>query len=376
MIDTFLTTHLAALGASSPSTATATATQSDVWLLVAYILLALLCSFLCSIAEAVLLSITPSYIESQKKLRPRRAARLERIKIDKIDQSLAAILTLNTIAHTVGALGAGAKATIVFGSAWFGLFSAIMTLAILFFSEIVPKTIGAVFWAQLVGPTSWFVRGLIFGLYPIVWLSERLTKLIANGEKAHAFSRDEFISMARIGEQSGKLHGDESRIIRNLFHFGSLTVQDIMTPRTVVSALPDTMTIAEAFDHVSESSFSRFPLYRENLDQINGFILKDDILLQHAKQQGDAALNSLARKLPTVLDSLSLYALLEIILEQRQHLAVVIDEYGGTTGIVTLEDLVETLTGMEIMDETDNIEDMRAFARKRWERRTQRTKDT
>ncbi|MFP4070063.1 MAG: hemolysin family protein, partial [Opitutales bacterium] len=351
------------------ATGAATASETDAILLLVYVALALLVSFLCSIAEAVLLSIPPSYVESMKEARPGLAQRLRRIKQDKIDQSLAAILTLNTIAHTVGALGAGAKATVVFGSAWFGIFSALMTLMILFFSEIVPKTFGAVYWTRLVAPTTWFVQGLIVSLYPIVWASELLTRLIARGKSVHVFSREEFLSMARIGEQTGHLHGNESRMIRNLFRFDSLTVQDIMTPRTVVAALPVDMTLAEALDAVTDSPFSRFPLYRDDLDTITGFVLKDDVLMLNAQDRGDEALESISREIVEVLDSLTLSALLELILEKRQHIAIVVDEYGGTKGVVTLEDLVETLTGREIMDETDNVEDMRAYARNQWRKR-------
>ncbi|HUF10344.1 MAG TPA: CNNM domain-containing protein, partial [Rhodothermales bacterium] len=205
-------------------------------MLILYVSLALVFSFLCSIAEAVLLSVTPSYIQSLRSTNPKRSALLKQLKHEKIDRSLAAILTLNTIAHTVGAIGAGAKATAVFGSAWFGLFSGVMTLAILFLSEIVPKTIGAVHWTQLVGPVATFVRGLIVALYPVVWISEVLTKMIAGGKVLHVFSREEFIAMALVGQETGQLHAKESRIIQNLFRFESLRVADIMTPRTVIMA--------------------------------------------------------------------------------------------------------------------------------------------
>lgn len=217
--------------------------NTDTLLLITYVLLAIGFSFLCSVAEAVLLSITPSYIEGQKEKRPKNAARLKRLKQDNVDQSLAAILTLNTIAHTAGAIGAGAKATVVFGSAWFGLFSAVMTLAILFFSEIIPKTIGAIYWSILVVPTVLFVQGLIVILYPIVWISEKLTKLISRGKAIHNFSRDEFIAMARLGNDSGHIHDNETRIIRNLFRYGSVKAMDVMTPRSVVFALAEGRTV-------------------------------------------------------------------------------------------------------------------------------------
>lgn len=340
--------------------------STDAVILIVYVAMALLLSFLCSISEAVLLSVTPSYIESLKEKRPKRAALLKLLKQDKVDQSLAAILTLNTIANTAGAVGAGAKATVVFGSVWLGLFSAVMTLMILFLSEIIPKTIGAVYWSKLAGPVAAFVNTLIMILYPIVWISEKITKVVAHGKDVHVFSRDEFIAMARVGEQTGHLQRKESLIIRNLFRFEGLKVTDIMTPRTVISALPEDMKIIDALKHVTQTPFSRLPIYGKGFDDITGFVLKDDVLIFSAQRRLEEKLSPLKRKIFAVPESVSLSALLERFLKDRQHIAIVVNEYGGTTGLVTLEDLVETLIGMEIMDETDKVEDMRALARKQW----------
>jgi len=340
--------------------------NKDVTLLIIYVLLALGFSFLCSVAEAVLLSITPSYIEGLKENQPRRAALLKKLKQENVDRSLAAILTLNTAAHTVGAIGAGAQATVVFGSAWFGVFSAVMTLMILFLSEIIPKTIGAIHWVRLVGPTALFVRGLTVTLYPIVWASVKLTKFISHGKHMNIFSRDEFIAMARIGVETGQIRTKESKIIRNLFRFESLKVTDIMTPRTVISALPEDMTIMESWKKIIQIPFSRLPIYGQHIDDITGFVLKDDVLISTAQKRGEDKLKALKRDILAVPESVSLTALLERFLRKRQHIAIVVNEYGGTTGLVTLEDLVETLMGMEIMDETDDVEDMRVLARKQW----------
>lgn len=340
--------------------------DADVMLLIAYVLLALGVSFLCSIAEAVLLSIPPSYIEGQKERRPERAALLQRLKQDQIDRSLAAILTLNTIAHTVGAIGAGAKAAGVFGSAWFGVFSAAMTLMILFLSEIVPKTIGAVYWSKLVAPTAFFVKLLILLLFPIVWISERMTRFISRGKTLHIFSRDEFIAMASAGARSGQIPRKESRIIHNLLHFEKLKATDIMTPRTVISALPEELRIVDALQEVTRTPFSRIPVYRSNLDDVSGFVLKDDILILAAQQRGNDRLAELKRAIPSVPESVSLTLLLERFLKDRQQIAMVVNEYGETEGLVTLEDLIETLMGLEIVDETDDVADMRVLARKQW----------
>ncbi|MCG8335793.1 MAG: hemolysin family protein [Proteobacteria bacterium] len=334
-----------------------------------YILLALIFSFLCSIAESVLLSITPSYIEGQKERRPGHAALLKKLRQDNVDQSLAAILTLNTIAHTVGAIGAGAKATIVFGSAWFGLFSAVMTLLILFLSEIVPKTLGAVYWSKLVSPVSYFVNLLIVSLFPIVWVSEKLTKLISRGKDIHIFSRDEFIAMAQVGAETGHLRDKESKIIRNIFRFDSLKVDDIMTPRAVISALPEEMKIIDSVNKVTQLPFSRLPVYAGQMDDITGFVLKEDVLINANRKGRDETLNALKREILAVPESVSLIVMLERFLKDRQHIAIVVNEHGGTGGLVTLEDIIETLMGMEIVDEKDNVEDMRALARSKWKER-------
>jgi CBS domain containing-hemolysin-like protein len=340
--------------------------NSDIVLLVIYVLLALVFSFLCSIAEAVLLSITPSYIEGKKETQPKSALLLKQVKQDNIDRSLAAILTLNTIAHTVGAIGAGAKATVVFGSAWFGVFSGLMTLMILFLSEIVPKTIGAVYWETLARPASLFVKALTVSLYPIVWISEKVTQFISKNKTAHIFKRDEFIAMASAGVKSGEIDIKESRMIRNLLRFESLKVTDIMTPRTVISAVSQEMGVCESLGQISKSPFSRLPIYSEQLDNVTGFILKVDVLLRAAQDQCDEKIETLKRNILAVPHSVSLPYLLERFLTDRQHIAIVVNEHGGLDGLVTLEDLIETIMGMEIMDEKDNIEDMRILARNRW----------
>ena len=340
--------------------------DADFILLIVYVLLALVFSFLCSVAEAVLLSITPSYIEEKRERRPKFARLLKQIKQDNIDRSLAAILTLNTIAHTVGAIGAGAKATVVFGSAWFGVFSGVMTLMILFFSEIIPKTIGALFWPILAGPAAIFVKALIVSLYPIVWISEKLTQLISRKKVVHSFNREEFIAMTSIGVKTGQINVKESRIIHNLLRYESLKVVDVMTPRTVITGIDQDMKIIDSLEQVSKTPFSRFPVYRKQIDNITGFVLKADILMHAAQNRDDEKIESLKRDIIAVPHSVSLTNLFERFLEDRQHIAVVVNEHGGLDGLVTLEDLIETIMGMEIVDETDNIEDMQVYARNKW----------
>ena len=340
--------------------------EAQVMALAFFVLMALGVSFLCSIAEAVLLSLPASYIEGLKEKHPRRAERLMRLKTDKLDQALAAILTLNTIAHTVGAIGAGAQATAVFGEVWFGLFSAVMTLLILFLSEIVPKTIGAIYWKGLAMPVAQFIRVMIIVLFPVVWVSEKVTRWISKGKTPHSLSREEFISMTRVGEKSGEIEGHESKMIRSLLRFEELKVVDIMTPRTVVAALPENLSVEEALDEVQGISFSRLPLYEKDLDGITSVILKENIFLAGAEDRRDVKISTLGREVISVPETQPLSKLMEDLLWRREHIAVVLDEYGGTSGLVTMEDLVETLTGFEIMDETDDVQDMRELARKRW----------
>ncbi len=347
-------------------------TQGDIWLLVLFVTGALGFSFVCSVAEAVLLSITPSFIEKLRTSEPKRADMLKRLRQDNVDRSLAAILTVNTIAHTVGAIAAGAQATVVFGSAWIGLFSGAMTLAILFLSEIIPKTIGAVYWPHLVGPTAFFIRISIKLLYPLIWLSEGLTKLIARGKSVHLFSRDEFLAMTSIGERSGEIKAHEARIVRNLIRFSSLKAEDIMTPRTVVAALQAGVSVSEAAKAIMETVFSRLPVYGRDIDDITGVVLKDEVLALAADREGTTGLDAIRRDIRRVAAAMSLPDLLEHFLDSRQHIALVVDDYGGTKGIVTLEDVIEALLGMEIMDEMDDVKDMRILARKQWQARAQK----
>ncbi|MFW5829293.1 MAG: hemolysin family protein [Planctomycetota bacterium] len=340
-------------------------------LLVIYVVLAIGVSFLCSIAEAVLLSITPSYVEQMRERHPRRAQWLQALKLDNIDRSLAAILTLNTIAHTVGAIGAGAQANVVFGSYWFGVFSAVMTLLILFVSEIVPKTLGAVFWQYLVLPTMWYIQLLIVLLYPAVWISEVLTRIIARGRQSALFSREEFDAMARVGHQHGELGDKEVRIIRNLLRFGSLRAADIMTPRTVITALDQQSSLGDAALVSMRYPFARIPIYDGDIDHITGFVMRYDILLGINRDQHDAPLSSIRRDILFLPSGATLSAMLESFLENRHHIAIIVDDYGGVDGLVSMEDIIETLMGMEIIDELDEVVDLQDLARRQWLKRAE-----
>ena len=339
-------------------------------MMILYAVVALFFSFLCSVAEAVVLSISPSYIGNlRKEGQAKVAAQLDRVKTE-IDRSLAAILTLNTIAHTVGAGGAGAEAAAYFGDKYVGIAMAVLTLLILFLSEIIPKTLGALHWRSL-PVTGQFVQLLTWVLYPLIVVSEWLTRWLSRGKDPHAFSRDEFAAMVEIGEEAGQLAPTESRILNNLLRFPELCAEDIMTPRTVVFTLQQDATVRQVLE-ATPISFSRIPIYAANRDEITGFVLKSDLLLNQYTNDGQAKLRNLNRKLGGIHERTRLGEVLENLLDNRSHIALVVDEHGGMEGIVTLEDVVETLIGIEIVDESDTIDDMRRLARQRWEERMQR----
>jgi len=336
--------------------------------LFAYLALALGVSFLCSILEAALLSVTPSHLARLEQTRPKVGARIRALKAN-IDRPLAAILSLNTIANTVGAVGVGAQAQVIWGSHVLAITSATLTLMLLFFSEIIPKTLGAVYWRRLTGFMATFLPMLIFTLLPLVWLSEVVTRFIKRRRAAEMMSREEFAALARVGGQQGIFDESEMRILRNLFHFGSLRTRDIMTPRTVMFSLEESTTVRDAIAERGSMIFSRIPIWKETPDTVTGYVLKDHLLIQAARNELDVPLSSFSREALIVPDALPLPSLFERLLDSREHIAVVVDEYGGVDGVVTMEDVLETLIGLEIVDEMDSVQDMRAMARQKWEAR-------
>ncbi len=341
--------------------------MTDIYLLIVFIVLSIGVSFICSIAEAVLLSISPGYIEHRRQDNPKQAQLLFKVRVDNIDQSLAAILTLNTIAHTVGAIVSGAKAAQVFGSAWIGVFSAAMTLAILLLSEIIPKTIGAVFWKRLAPSVAVFINWIIKLLYPLIWISEKITRFIAKDKEVPLFNRDEFVAMADVGEESGDLEDYELRIIKNLFQFQNLTASKVMTPRTVITAISEDSNIFGAYQLAVREPFSRFPVFDDDIDKITGFVMKDDIYKAQSEAKSDMLLKEIKREIPAVFGNKKLAEMLDDMIQSKQHMALVVDEYGTTEGVITLEDIMETLLGVEIMDEVDRVADMQRLAKLKWE---------
>lgn len=340
-------------------------------LLIFYLLLAIGVSFLCSILEAILLSVSRSYIAVLERKGNRAGALLREYKQD-IDRPLSAILSLNTIAHTVGAAGVGAQAQIIFGQASVAITSAVLTFLILVLSEIIPKTLGATYWRNLAPAAVYALRGLMVTMYPLVVLSQAITRWLSSEENIPSFSREEFGALADLGVEEGIFEEEESRIFKNLIRFSSLRVKDIMTPRTVVVGFDEEETVEGLEEDVEELTFSRLVLYGKERDEVTGYVLKNDLLLLMARDDRQTPLKEVKRDILIVPEIMALKDLFEELMAKQEHIAVAVDEYGGFAGVVTMEDLVETLLGMEIIDEADTIEDMQKMARKKWSERARR----
>lgn len=347
------------------------------FLLVLFFILSIVFSFLCSIWEAVLLSITPSYVQRKVQEGGAVGESLKEFK-DDIDRPLSAILTLNTIAHTIGAIGVGAQAAEMFseGSNLFGipyesLIAGGMTLAILILSEIIPKTIGANNWRNLAPFTVRSLNFLILILRPFVWMSQLITRSLKNEKGKSVLSRADFVAMTKVVSESGELQKSESTIISNLLQLEGLTVRDVMTPRTVISMLDEKTTLRQYYENQPNMRFSRIPVYKDSSDHITGLILKDDLLKQLVEDHDSMTLAEIKRPIVAVQDDLSVSKLFATLTKQRSHIAMVVDNYGSLVGLVTMEDVIETLLGLEILDESDAVPDLQKLARERWEERAQ-----
>jgi len=351
-------------------------------LLVTFFAASIFFSFLCSILEAVLLSITPAYVATQDKDNTAISKKLSRFKED-IDRPLAAILTLNTIAHTVGAIGVGAQAAVIFGASkieflgfaiisWEGFVAGMMTMAILIFSEVIPKTLGANNWEALTPLSIRVINLLMLVLAPMIWLSQLITRNLKKDKDKPVLNRSDFLVMSELGKDIGILKESEQKIIKNLLRFNRILIKDVMTPRIVVVAEDGSTIIKEFHDRNSELPFSRIPVYEDSNDKVTGYVLKDKILLNLVEGKGDETLNSLRRDIIISHSATPIPDLLDKFIAEKEHIALVVDEYGGMEGIVTMEDIIETLLGIEIVDEMDSAEDMRALARKNWKLRARK----
>lgn len=338
------------------------------FVLITYLLLALIVSFLCSIMEAVLLSTPQSYLIVKNEEGTKWAAGLLGYK-SNVDRPLSAILTLNTIAHTIGAAGVGAQAIVVFGEAYFGVVSAVLTILILVLTEIIPKTIGARMNKRLARFAYYGIRVMIFITYPLVILSVYITKLFSANHNEQTVSREEIAALTSIGALEGLFSDKENKIIQNMLRLKNLRVSTIMTPRVVLVSANEDLPLAEFMKQRDYLKFSRIPVYSNNEDNITGYILRQAAFEKVADGQSNLKIRDIKREIVIVPYTVSLFWLWEILLEKKEHIALIVDEYGGVDGVVTMEDIIETLLGLEIVDEKDTITDMQKYAKERWKSR-------
>jgi CBS domain containing-hemolysin-like protein len=344
-------------------------------LLLLYGLISIGFSFLCSILEAVLLSVTPTFITVKKNEGKAFAESLKILK-DDINKPLITILTVNTIAHTVGAIMVGVQAEKTYGSGnnVVGIVSAIMTILILVLSEIIPKSIGANYWKQL---ANFSTKAILFLMFPlkitgVLWLLELTTKLVGKNSHALKVSRDDFHAMTEIAEEEGVFKESESKVMKNLINFEKILAKNIMTPRTVMKIASNKKTIQEFYEENQNLKFSRIPVYKDSTDDIRGYILKDEMYESIIKNKGNATLETIQREIFVTNRDEPIPLLLNKLIEQQEHVALVVDEFGSVSGLVTQEDIIETLLGLEIVDESDSDADLQSLARNLWKIRASR----
>ncbi|MBP5372483.1 MAG: DUF21 domain-containing protein [Bacteroidales bacterium] len=343
-------------------------------LLITYLLIALVTSFLCSILESVLMSTPLSYITMREEEGSKAAKRFKNYKLET-DRPLAAILSLNTIANTIGAAGVGKQAAIVLDSIPFGFVSATVTLLILIFSEIIPKTIGTSYWKHLMNFTARTIAILIVVMHPFVIMIQLITQWITPKETEASVSREEVSAMANVGEEEGVIEENENKIIQNIIKLENIKAFDVMTPRVVAAIAPESMTLREFYDNDDYLHFSRIPVYADSKEFITGYVLRSDALEELAEDHFDLTLGSLKRDISYFNEEQSISSVWEDLLKNKGQIAVMIDEYGCFQGILTLEDIIETILGLEIIDENDEVSDLQQFARERWEKRQKQNKN-
>ena len=344
-------------------------------LLLVFLFAAMSISFLCSVLESVLMSTPLSFISMKEDDGDKAAALFKKYKVDNA-RAIAAILSLNTIANTIGAAGVGRQVEEAFGNQWFGLVSAVTTVLILVFSEIIPKTIGTNNWRKLTAFTAYTIRVLIIILYPIVMLVQGLTKLIAKkDEEETAVSREEVAAMADMGEDEGVIDEDENKIIQNVIKLGDIKAYDVMTPRVVAATAPESMTLRDFYKLEDCSHFSRIPVYADEEDFITGYVLRSEALEELSEDHFTKTLGEIKRTMPLFNEEMSVADIWDNLLRHKEQIGGIIDEYGAFQGIITLEDIIETIFGLEIIDENDEVTDMQQYARERWQQRQRRFKE-
>ena len=323
-------------------------------------------SALCSVLEATLLSTPLSYITGLEEQGVKGAERLKRLKQNS-DRPISAILCLNTIANTVGASIVGSLVYEVYGDALVGIFSTIFTLAILIFSEIIPKTVGSSYWRSLALTASAIISMMIFISFPLVWILEHLQRLISSNSNQVSVSREDISAMVSVATEEEVIEKDEKKMIQNLLKLDEVTAHEIMTPSVVVEMVPGTMTIREFYD--SENTHSRILIYDEENDEyVTGYVLRQEVLEKMAEDSFDTTLDDIIRPIMTFGEDDSVADIWEKLLEKKEHISAILDEYGSLRGIVTMEDVIETMLGQEIVDEKDEVVDMQEYAKDQWEK--------
>jgi len=340
-------------------------------LLLVYLFIALFVSFVCSIMEAVLLSTPLSFLKVKVSDGVKGAETMIKLK-ENVDRPLSAILSLNTVAHTVGAAGVGAQAVEVFGEAYFGLVSAILTILILVFTEIIPKTIGAQYWRRLAIVSGRIIRIMIVITYPLVLASSWISRLFSNSHSGYTTSREELSALVSMGTDEGVFGEKENKIIQNLFRLKTVKVSEVMTPRVVVSIADENMRLEDFLKDKDYLRFSRIPVFSLNEENSTGYIFRQTVFEKLAEESSNLKLKDIRRNISVIHGSKPLLGVWETLLERKDHIALVVDEYGGMDGIVTMEDIIETLLGFEIVDEKDTIVDMQQYARERWKLRQEK----
>jgi len=332
--------------------------------LILYFLIALVVSFLCSLLEAVLLSISIAQVSVMEKEGHKSGLFMVELK-NNINRPLAAILTINTIANTIGAVGVGAKTQLIYGNEWVAIASGALTLSILIFSEIIPKTIGSVYNKSLAGFAAVTIKVLMFIAWPFVIISETISKYIHNGENntTSKASREELLALAEISEDEGSIDEQEGDIIENLMKLDDMKVEEIMTPRSVMFALQEEETVGSVIEKHSPIAFSRIPVFNKDLDDITGIVNRYTLVDKQAQDEYEVKMNYMMKSIFSIDEITSVSDALDLFVKRRQQMFVVKDEFGTTTGLITLEDAIETLLGVEIVDEHDNVVDMRKFAK-------------
>ena len=341
------------------------------FLLFFYFSLAVFVSFLCSLLESIILSVSYTHIEALSRKGAGYASLLKKMKY-QISRPLSAILTVNTIANTLGATGVGAQVHKLYGSHLVTFVSIILTLVILIFSEILPKTLGASYWRSLLPPAVYIIQALMFICYPFVWLSRQVQEMFR--VRSRHITREDIIGAAKMGANEGAIYKNEGELVQNILNLKSKKVSEIMTPRTVITAFDKKTTVRQAIKKYQPLRFARIPVYEDNLDQVIGIVHRYKIMEAQSQGCDKLTVDNYLKPVHTVPESISITAVLNQFTKRKEHIFLVVDEYGSLSGLVSMEDVVETILGIEIVDELDSVADLREQALRQWKQKKHKTK--